>query len=113
MIHTQDSSGWTCVAYNPISGVSTWLKPDGDEDLLVQERQDIRALLDENQALRSIAAPDWKGDGLHSVARIPLAMLHDDQSLLGGAVMANDDKVVARLLNDSDYRKLRTKDGRI
>ena len=112
MIGTEEN-GWRCIGFNPASGVSTWWTPDPDdpEGILVQERQDVSALLDENKAQLNIASNNWKGDGLHSVARIPSAMAMDDRSLIGGALKEGDDKVVTRLLNDSDYSKLRTKEG--
>lgn len=101
---------WCCLAYNPQSGVSTWAMPDGD-GVLIQERQEVSALLDENKAIRNVASETWKGDGLHSVARIPLAMAHDTNSLLGGAIKAGDTPVVNSVLNDGDFQKLRTKEG--
>ena len=101
---------WTCIAHNPQSGVSTWVTWD-DEGVVIEERQDVAALLDENKALASMASDGWKGDGLHSVARAPLAMVHDDKHYLGGAMKAGDDKAVAKFLNDSENRHLRTKGG--
>lgn len=103
--------GWTRVEYNPVSGVSTWIKVEGDKTL-VQERQDVSKLLDENMAQRNIASGGWAGD-YHSVARIPLAMLHAKGGYIGDAVREGDDKAVARFLNDSDNGKLRTKEGRL
>ena len=103
---------WQMVANNPLSGVSTWMLDDGD-DLHVETRQDVDALLDENKALKSVASHDWKGDGLHSVARVPLALVHDTNSLLGGAIAAGDDKIISKVLNDAEFRDLRTKEGKI
>lgn len=103
--------GWTQVEYNPLSGVSTWIKIEG-EVTLVQERQDVDKLLDENTAQRNIAQAGWKGD-YHSVARIPLAMLHAKGGYLGDAMREGDDRAVSRFLNDSDNSKLRTKEGNL
>lgn len=104
-------SDWRCIAHNPASGVSTWVKeePDG---LLVQERQDISVLLDQNRAERNIASSGWKGD-YHSIARIPLAMMHEKGSALAQAVAEQDSAWVSRFLNDSDNSNLRTKEGRV
>ena len=113
MIGSYDPSGWRCVAHNPSTGVSTWIIPDGDEDVLIQERQDISALLDENTAQRNIASDNWKGDGLHSVARIPLIMAHEKDGFVHGALKAGDGDALAKFLNDGDYAKLRTKEGQL
>lgn len=103
---------WHCIGSNPISGVSTWIQADGD-DVNIQTRQDVTALLNENTAIRNITQSGWKGDGLHSVARIPLSMLHDTKSSLGEAIKEGDDKFVARFLNNSEMSKLRTKEGNL
>jgi hypothetical protein len=104
-------SDWTCVEYNPVSGVSTWIKIEGDKTL-VQERQDVSKLLDDNTAQRNVTSPGWKGD-YHSLARLPLAMLHAKGGLLHDAMKAGDDERVKRFLNDSDNSRLRTKEGRV
>lgn len=101
--------GWTRVEYNPLSGVSTWIKVEG-EVTLVQERQDIDKLLDENAAQRNIAQAGWQGD-YHSVARIPVALLHSKDFYLGDAMRAGDEKAVSKFLNDGDNAKFRTKHG--
>lgn len=102
--------GWLLLAENKQSGVSTWAKYEGD-DVIIQERQDVDALLDDITAQRNVAEDGWKGDGLHSVARIPLAMLHDTQDGIGRAIKAGDDDYVTKFLNDSNFGKLRTKEG--
>lgn len=106
------SGDWHCIGHNPASGVSTWIQADGD-DVNIQTRQDLSALLDENTAIRNVTQRGWKGEGLHSIARIPLSMLHDTKSSLGEAVRAGDDTYVAKFLNDSNFEKLRTKEGRV
>ena len=106
------SGDWHCIGSNPASGVSTWIQADGDS-VNIQTRQDVSALLDENTAIRNVTAQGWKGDGLHSIARIPLSMLHDVKSPLGEAVKEGDDTYVARFLNNSDFARLRTKEGRV
>ncbi len=113
MIGQRDSAGWQCVGFNPQSQVSTWIKPDGDEDMLIEERQEIGAILDHNTAARNVAEAGWKGDGLHRVAAIPMAMAHERDSFLHGALQAQDAKALAGVLNDSDFAKLRTKEGAI
>lgn len=103
---------WRCIASNPVSGVSTWIKEEAD-GVLVQNRQDISALLDQNKAEANIAQKGWKGDGLHSVARLPISMIHDRKSYIGQAIAESDSKAVSRFLNNSDNRSFRTKEGNI
>lgn len=105
--------GWECVASNPETGVSTWMVFDDDGDIILQTRQEVSGLLDENRALANMASDNWAGEGMYSVARIPTEMAYDPNHILGGAMLANDDRVVRRVLNDSDYSKLRTKGGRL
>lgn len=103
---------WVCIAENSQSGVSTWIMDDG-EHLHLEERQDIGALLDENRAIRNVTSSGWGGDGMHSVARVPLAMAHDANGLIGGAMKAGDHDFLKKKLNDSDFEYLRTKDGNL
>lgn len=104
-------SDWRCIASNPLSGVSTWVKYEED-GVLVQERQNLDALLDENKAQRNLAQNNWRGDW-HSVARIPLSMLHSKTEAVSDAVREGDTDWVRRFLNNSENEKLRTKDGRL
>lgn len=103
-------SDWVCVANNPQTGVSTWHKYE-DDGVVIETRQDMGALLDENTAQRNIAEDNWKGD-YHSVARLPSEMLYG-KTYIGDAVRAEDDKAVSKFLNDIDNRLLRTKYGRV
>lgn len=100
---------WIKIDENPQSGVSTWILDDGEE-VTVQTRQDMGALLDQNRAERNMKADGWQGDW-HSVARIPLAMLHD--TAMGDALRAGDDKWINGKLNDSEFANLRTKEGKL
>lgn len=108
-------NGWQCLAYNPVSGVSTWITqdPDDPEGAIIEERQNVKALLDKNKAQRNMASDNWKGDGLHSVAKIPLVMMHDKNLGIQEAAIEGDDKYIADVLNDSDYQNLRTKEGNL
>lgn len=103
---------WVCIAANNVSGVSTWAMFD-DEGVTIQERQDVTKLLDENMAIRNVSSDNWKGEGLYSVARVPLAMAHEKGSYIADAIKESDTKVINRVLNDIDYSKLRTKGGQL
>lgn len=103
--------GWRCIASNPQTGVSTWVKEEED-GVLVQTRQDVSALLDANRAEANVASSGWAGD-YHRIARIPVAMMHDKNQYIADAIRADDDNAVRRFLNDSDNQRLRTKGGRV
>ena len=106
------SGGWVKLAENKAAGTSTWICPDPDdpEGVLIQQRQDVTALLDDITAQRNVASSNWKGD-YHSVARIPAAMAHDTHGQWHEAMREGDDAHIAKLLNDGDFAKLRTKGG--
>lgn len=109
-------NGWYCIACNSVSGVSTWVTQDpdgGPDDAIIQERQDIRAILDKNKAQRNMAKTGWAGEGLHSVAKVPLVMMHDKSFGIQEAAIDGDDKYIASVLNNSDYQGLRTKEGKL
>lgn len=66
-------------------------------------------ILEDNQRDRADSAGKRWGDGA-VVARIPLGLYFEK---LGPAKQAGDDRYIKRILNDGDYSKWRTKDGRI
>ncbi len=106
-----DAQGFECVHRDPDTGVSTWIKPDGD-GMIVQTRQDVSAILDANMAERNMARPGWKGD-YHRVASIPSVLAYEPGNPLFEAMQAQDTKFVKKVLNDGDFSKLRTKDGNL
>lgn len=98
---------YTLVDYDYASGRSVWSLFDG-EKTVYRIDYPVAQTLEQNAIARSSTPSGWKGDW-HRVASIPLNMVHD--SGLSEAISGKDDKFVSKLLNDSDYRGFRTKEG--
>lgn len=75
--------------------------------------QDVQPYFEANARERAEATGDWRGD-LHKVASIPLVVFEQMCQEAGCNLMKpeNRGKLVA-MLNNKDYLKLRTKEGRI
>lgn len=75
--------------------------------------QDVSGCLKRNEDKRSLADTTWKGD-LHEVAAIPRVVLEQWWRELGSNPLAKENRkwFIARL-NNSEWSKLRTKEGRI
>jgi|GEM_PF-3583126 len=80
---------------------------DGKVATCVQEL--VSSIIEDNQRARADSAGRRWGDGA-VVASIPLGLYFDK---LAPAKRAGDDAYVKRVLNDRDYYKLRTRDGKI
>ena len=88
----------------------------GQRKLVQHTQQDCEDILRRNKALYNAERRTTAlrpGDGWRHVASIPLAVV-EGWGKQGAWLWANDDwKIIRRLLNDSDYRGLRTAPGRI
>lgn len=75
--------------------------------------QDVEASLKRNEDKRSLADKSWKGD-LHEVASIPRVVVEQWYKELGSNPFSKENRpwLMARL-NNRDWAKLRTKEGRI
>lgn len=83
-----------------------------DDDLILETRQRVDHILDHNQEQYNADHPRW-GDG-RPIARIPIAMFLD--LIKQGIVEPNgsmDGERFRKFLNDSDFRKLRIRPGKI
>lgn len=95
-------------------GVATYHMYDEDNDkTIIQTVQDVEPLLDSNQKKINEAGKGWKGD-FHHVASIPLVIYEQWWAEFGGDPLAPENKArtIAKL-NNKDWCKLRTKEGRI
>ena len=83
--------------------------PNGDIDIhVVVEVDDV---LDENARLRAESSPHERFSDFHHVANIPVNMFW-----WGGfaeAMQQHDDRWVRKVLNDADFRYLKTTDKRL
>ena len=95
-----------------IDGVSTFHRVE-DGKTILRTSQDVEPLLDINKRALENSDPNWKGD-MHHVASVPLVVWESWWKEFGGDPMSkeNQPRLFAKL-NNKDWCKLRTKQGRI
>lgn len=95
-----------------VDGISTYFKSDGGKNY-IRRVSDVQANLDKNAQEKSNSSSGWKGDW-HKVASIPLIVIEQWQKELGEDPLAKRNRkwLIAKL-NNSDFGKLRTKEGRL
>lgn len=100
---------WELVEYDHFSGRSVWRLFDG---AMTHYRTDypVEGLIEQNLLDRNDAGKGWKGDW-HHIGSVPLNMAHS--SGLVEAITQQDNAWLSRMLNDSDNRAWRTKEGRV
>lgn len=94
--------------------VITTSKLDSDgKTMVIHKEQDITEHLKANAEARANDDGNWQGD-FHHVASIPFVVLEEMNKEAGCNLLKpeNRAKLVA-MLNNKDYLKLRTKEGRI
>ena len=100
---------WVLFDYDIQTGRQVWSLENGDGTTTYRTDYPVDPTIDENAAVRNMAAPGWKGD-YHRIASIPLNIFHDQ---LAEASRQDDDKYISKFLNDSDNAAWRTKEGRV
>tara|TARA_R110000822_G_scaffold259885_1_gene384933 strand:+ start:1658 stop:1978 length:321 start_codon:yes stop_codon:yes gene_type:complete len=97
-----------------IDGISTFHRLDElTGKTIIRTSQDVEPLLNSNQSKFNEAERGWKGD-MHHVASIPKVVYDAWWKEFGGDPMASENKArTLAKLNNSDWAKLRTKEGRI
>ena len=101
----------TLFDHNPVTGVTIWWE-DTDDGFLLHYEQDAEPVLDLNHAKQMEGRSFYAADpDLWKVASIPVNVLND-WAIRYGIDINNPDHAdrVARMLNDVDYRKLKTAD---
>ena len=74
--------------------------------------QEVDAILEHNAAMRSFnAGRAFKGDAYKPAASIPLTLM--EKLGMGDAIASRDRRFISKILNDSDYAKFRTSDGKV
>ncbi|MDX3929101.1 MAG: hypothetical protein QHC90_25285 [Shinella sp.] len=106
---TIQDGDFTLVDYDYQSGRSVWSYFDGEKTILRIDYP-VAQSIEQNLLERNDAPRGWKGDW-HKVASMPLNMVYD--SGLVDAMNQHDDRWISRMLNDSDNRAWRTKEGRV
>lgn len=97
--------------YGDILEVSK-LDADGSR-MVIKRTQDVQPYFDANAKERSSDTGGWKGD-LHKVASIPLVVFEAMCKEAGCNLLAPEHRqTLISMLNNRDYLRLRTKEGRL
>lgn len=89
-------------------GAEVFIRHNGDGTVTVRETMDVEPFLEDNVAMAN-HDDGWSEDKyMRRCASIPLALLDQWKSEGLDIHDRNNEKIVKRILNDPDYRKLRT-----
>jgi len=104
--------------HNPVSGITTQYLSHSDGRLTVRGVQDVEPVIRHNQAIlnskSSKASKLSEGEGLGTkVASIPSILVDKLLKEKGINLLTCSTKDLHKILNDPDYRKLRTAHGRL
>ena len=102
------------IGWNHETGVAHWWLEDGEGNWAQQSFQHTEALIDLNREAQSHCAPDNAGRDMRLVARIPVIIVAKWRNELGVDYFDPDHQAkVDALLNDPEWRWLRTDGGRL
>lgn len=95
--------------HDPFTGITTTFESDGDGKFRLTESQDVQHILDHNQRMANGDSGGWtKSRDMRYVGSIPLTIIHQWKVEKGIDVFNKDHwPAVRRLLNDSEWQKLR------
>ena len=105
---------WALLSRDGLTRLQTWIRRDGNK-LHVREVQPVTDIVDQAARMRSA----WTGwhDKKHAVgaivAALPLPVYRRMMTACGYQNGAYDTRKYRRLLNDGDYSKFKTIDGKI
>jgi len=97
-----------------IDGVDTYHMYDAENNkTIIQTVQDVEPILSINARALSNSDKNWKGD-MHHVASVPTVVWEEWWREFGGDPFSKENrpKLIAKL-NNKDWCKLRTKEGRV
>ena len=98
-------------AYGDI--IETMQYDDATGRTIVSKHQDVEPYLDEIARQRNQQESGWKGD-LHKVATVPMVIIDQwNQEFKCNVLLKENRHLLMLKLNDPNYSKLRTKEGRI
>ena len=84
-----------------------------DNGFIIQTSQDVKPILDRNDALRNNGSGNWKGD-MHHIASIPMVVVQQWWKELGGDPFSKKNRpFLIKKLNDRDWYRLKTKEGNL
>lgn len=105
------SGVWAVLRYDAELGITTWVKRESPTVIKFMETQDCSQIVEENTYLRN-NWDSWNGRKHGAVvARVPIVTDNELKIKCGYDGSEYDKKKYNSLLNDIDYRKLRTGGG--
>lgn len=108
---------WRIFNYDPLTKTTTWFAHDPEKKKnFFKTEQDVTDILEHNQNLANHDDKGWtKSREWRRVAEIPLTTVMDLETKYGiNNLFAEENQhILRRVLNDIDYRKLRTAPGRV
>lgn len=96
-------------------GIATKYHSDNKGGLIIERVADCQNVLDEAALLRSMGATKSASGDLHHVAKIPFIFIEkycNDKGITYQEWQNNDEHITA-ILNDSDYKLFRVREGRV
>lgn len=94
---------------NARHGVEVWYHAQPDGTFVIETRQDVTPILERNKALQSLGDGYSPSRDIARVASIPIVVQYEWLRRYGVEVFNPDHEPwVRRLLNDSEWRYLRT-----
>jgi len=105
---------WRVMSSEPEYGTYTLYMDIGDGNAVTCKVQlDTEPLFDQNKADEAASHGQSFGDG-KVVARVPLHLMYGSElKEIGKAMDCGDKNYIAKILNDPDFRKLRSFRGRV
>ena len=98
------------LSYDPETGIrEMMLYDDADDKLVLYEDQDVEPVIEQNKLLYNAAPDRITGDGLVRVGSIPMSIYYD----LKRRGILDDQKALAKWLNDPENLYVRTRPGRV
>ncbi len=107
-----DTNGFCHIHTTDDGAVRTWVKREGGRLLVRHEMEEGSELWDANTGKRAEEAGRGWGDG-RVVASMPLSLLTSPSHPFAGPWAEGDMKGVLSRLEDSDYAKVRTREGKL
>lgn len=101
--------------YDPVSRITTKVFRKDRDNLGIEYEQDVSSILENNRARAAMVDENERWGELAHVASIPVTLLSDLQrrGVIGKDLKVLRHEDLAKILNDRDYLKLRTRPGKI
>lgn len=80
-----------------------------NDEFFIEQVSDVQSVLDDNDVIRQVQSPGWKGDGMHHVAQIPAVIV---AKLMREGIWYDDEALLA-WLDDRDNSLFKTKPGKL